>query len=125
MAKSSTSFQPGQSGNPGGRPKAAIAMRDRIRERGGDLADFLFNAMDNADVPWAQRVNAARTLYEFGYGKAPASVKIENKEPSAAEQWISILRQLDGIRKKDKQPKPASNAAHTATPNSAGTDTIQ
>ena len=36
-------FLPGQSGNPGGRPRAAIAMAKLIRERtgnGADLVDF-------------------------------------------------------------------------------------
>ena len=61
--------------------------------------------MDNDNVPWAQRVNAARTLYEFGYGKAPASVKIEATEDSAAQQWINVLKKLKDNKAAANEPK--------------------
>jgi len=45
------------------------------------------------------RVAASNAILDRGYGKAPASVKIEQKEPSAAEAFISIIKSLDDIRK--------------------------
>ena len=117
MAKSSTSFEPGQSGNPGGRPKAAIAMRDKIRERGDDIREFLFDVMDNKvedcpDVPMPQRVLAAKTLQEFGYGKAPATVKIEDGN-SIEQQLIELIKSLDDKPKPTEPQTPSAEEADT------------
>ena len=95
-------FQKGQSGNPGGRPNAAAEIQDKIRERGDDLVEFLFGVVDDEEAPLSQRIIATRTLYEFGYGKAPASLKIEDGN-STAHQLMELIKSLDD---KPKPPLP-------------------
>ena len=51
--------------------------------------------MNDEKAHHSARVAASNAILDRGFGKAPASVKIDNQEPSAAEQFISILRSLD------------------------------
>ena len=94
----------------------------------------LVSIMNDEKAHTGARVAASNAILDRGYGKPPASVKMEHEGQSAAEQWISVLKDLDGIRKKDKQPKPTtalpdgpsvSGSTRTATPTAKGTDTIQ
>lgn len=68
-----TSFKPGQSGNPGGRPKGYEAFREGFRAE-KDLEVIrkrlleVFTDGKDSDV-----VMAARLWYEYGFGKAPAA----------------------------------------------------
>ncbi len=67
-------FQPGQSGNPGGRPSAAKELRERIRERGEDLVEGLLAiALDTAESG-KNRIAATRELLDRGYGKSPQPI---------------------------------------------------
>lgn len=59
-----TPFKPGQSGNPGGRPKGLGA---KAREYGDRCIEVLADALDSADVK--TRIAAARELLDRGYGK--------------------------------------------------------
>lgn len=62
-------FQPGQSGNPGGRPKAAHRVRDLARERTEDAIDVLVSIMRDEGAPAPARVSAASAILDRGYGK--------------------------------------------------------
>jgi hypothetical protein len=59
-------FLPGQTGNPGGRPKGIAAI---AREHTDKAVDVLVSAMDDADP--RVRVVAAKEILDRGYGKAP------------------------------------------------------
>ncbi len=74
MAQSSTSFKPGKTGNPGGRPKEVAEMRALARERTSDAVDTLFSIMDDADKPAAARVAAANSLLDRGWGKLAQAI---------------------------------------------------
>lgn len=68
-------FRPGQSGNPGGRPKAEISLRDLAREHTQDAVATLVAIMkDNAAVS-AARVSAAQALLDRGYGKPKQEIE--------------------------------------------------
>ena len=59
-----TPFKPGQSGNPGGRPKGLGA---KAREHGDRCIEILAAALDAKDE--RTRIAAARELLDRGYGK--------------------------------------------------------
>ncbi|WP_458438733.1 portal protein [Methylorubrum extorquens] len=61
-------FQPGQSGNPGGRPKAAGRVRDAAREH-TEAALAVLVQIATAGESEAARVAAANAILDRGYGK--------------------------------------------------------
>lgn len=69
MAGQATRFKPGQSGNPGGRPKGIAA---KAREHADQAIDVLVNGMDDPDP--RVRIAAAREILDRGWGKPIAMV---------------------------------------------------
>lgn len=80
-------FQPGQSGNPGGRPKGiAKTVRDAC---GGDptmlieglLAIARGEGANGKPVRDADRIRAYELILAYGWGKAPAFASIGGEDP--------------------------------------------
>src|SRR5277367_6711276 len=70
----STSFQPGQSSNPGGRPRGVSRseladVRALARTYGEDAIEALASIMANEKTPPAARVATAIAILDRGYGK--------------------------------------------------------
>ncbi|KQP50825.1 hypothetical protein ASG40_12935 [Methylobacterium sp. Leaf399] len=61
-------FQPGQSGNPGGRPKASARVRDAAREHTEAALQVLIDIAVGGTSE-AARVSAASAILDRGYGK--------------------------------------------------------
>lgn len=64
----STQFQPGQSGNPSGRPKASAKVRDLARAHTETALEALVQ-IATAGESEAARVAAANAILDRGYGK--------------------------------------------------------
>jgi len=87
----SGSFQPGISGNPGGRPKKLADVQEAAQEHSVDAINTLASIMNNAKAPPA----AASALLDRGYGKPLQAVHAENTnvhyavsdKPMSDEEW--------------------------------------
>lgn len=71
-------FQPGQSGNPTGRPKGlAKRARELVGDDGTRVLEFLATVMDDESARLGDRIEAAKLLLERGFGRAPIEVQGE------------------------------------------------
>jgi hypothetical protein len=120
----STSFRPGQSGNPTGRPKrlATIEARrifrdvtDAARERTQDAVDTLSAIMKDSKAPAAARVSAAQALLDRGYGKPAQAIEVE-AGPDLAHLSDEDLKTLERILRPPGFPPPPLLTGHAGSP---------
>ncbi len=77
-------FKPGQSGNPGGRPKGIATEARRLAGRDGrKLLKILADVALDSEQKTADRIRAAEIVLERGFGKSPAFAPIEGENPLA------------------------------------------
>ena len=67
-------FQPGQSGNPSGRARIANNVREIARQHTADAINALVEIVQDKSHP--QRVAAANSLLDRGYGKPIQQVEV-------------------------------------------------
>lgn len=72
-------FQPGQSGNPGGRPAQGVNIRALARQYTEKAIRALVDALDDPRT----KVAAATELLNRGWGKAPQPMSGEDGEGDA------------------------------------------
>jgi Family of unknown function (DUF5681) len=69
-------FLPGQSGNPGGRPKGlARRVRELVGENGELILQFMVQVLGDERARTADRLEAARWLADRGFGKSVQAVE--------------------------------------------------
>lgn len=94
-------FVKGQSGNPGGRPKAAIAIKELARQHSDAAIETLVAALKAENE--STRVAAANSLLDRGWGK-PAQAIIGGDENDPAIRVINeIRRSIVDTRNPDSQ----------------------
>ena len=83
----STSFKPGVSGNPGGRPRrpqtiearrVILGVREAAREMTLDALDTLATIMKDPKAPAAARISAAVALLDCGHGRPYQAVEVKD-----------------------------------------------
>ena len=93
MPRTSTSWSPGQSGNPGGRPKVLTEIRDLAREHTEAAISTLSKIMEDEDAPAAARVSAAESILSRGWGKAPQFSYVESRSVQVRDMAPDWLRE--------------------------------
>lgn len=88
-------WKPGQSGNPGGRPKLNIALRQKCR----DLDEESLAALRAALAVPGERVAAAKVLLAYGHGAPESKPLLDEDEagPTVADEVRKLSR--DELRK--------------------------
>jgi len=91
-------FQPGQSGNPGGRPKAPARVVELARAQTESAIFTLVEVMQNKKAPPSSRVAAAQALLDRGWGKPVQPVDGDGEGGPLA---IEIVRRVVDPAKPD------------------------
>lgn len=85
-----SAWGPGQSGNPGGRPKIAAEVRDLAREHGGKAIERLVALMHSKNESVA--VRAAEAILDRDYGRPRQAMELtENIRPLEPPRDFSKL----------------------------------
>lgn len=113
-------FEPGKSGNPGGRPKG---LAKRVREEVGDEGELvklmLCIAYDLKNESTRDRMDAVKWLSDRGWGKAPAFAPVEDDDPlelsdaRATEVAAELDKRLDDLAAARAAREAAREAAAT------------
>ena len=102
----STSFKPGQSGNPGGKPKLIEPARKILadikllaKEASEEAIKTLTAVMGDKAAPPAARVGAATAILDRGYGKPSQTIEanVTFLDKLSDAERIALLAVLDAI----------------------------
>ena len=95
----STSFRPGQSGNPNGRPKVVADVQNVAREHSSEAIETLAGIMRDPKAPAAARISAASALLDRGYGKPSQAIDATTNvhyfvsdQPMTEDEWDGEVR---------------------------------
>ena len=106
-SKNIQQFQPGQSGNPGGRPKLGVALAEKVRKAtkdGNTLIRLLVEIADGGqEAKISDRLAAADMLLSRGWGKSVSQVEVTadvQVSHTLSDFNTAELRELVAKRKK-------------------------
>lgn len=105
-------WKPGQSGNPGGRPKGlARRVRELVGGDGETITHFMLDTLKNEDAEMRDRMEAAKWLADRGWGKAANHAPIEDADPLGLDEVDAAIAGLVdelATRREAKAPRPAA-----------------
>jgi hypothetical protein len=109
-------FQPGQSGNPGGKPKAIVEVAAAARARTVEAIETLTTIMRDKKATASARVSAAVAMLERGWGKAPQSISVK-RDPSEMrtmtdDELVAIAAGIDTVA--DTETGSSEHSASTS-----------
>lgn len=118
-------FMPGESGNPGGRPKGlAKRVREAVGRDGERLVTLHVDVMDDPEQKMADRLAAARWLADRGFGRvalvadAPEAVGspyipvARARTPERLGELLEIAAELGwSPSPREEKPPPSGNGA--------------
>lgn len=90
-------WQPGQSGNPGGRPKVIGELRDLARIHTLEALETLTEIMKDKGAPPAARVAAVSHILDRGYGKPTQTISatVQNIRQMTDDELLSFITGTD------------------------------
>jgi hypothetical protein len=84
------SWKPGESGNPGGRPKGYGDIRDLARNHTDRAIQVLATIMDDEKAPKNARAAAAQALLDRGWGRPETNLNVNETRDS----WSDFLKKI-------------------------------
>ena len=93
LGNRANTFRPGQSGNPGGRPKKNLDLAALAQKHAEKAVLTLAEVMMNEEAPPSARVSAAAEILDRGFGRAPASLDVNHKL-GISEEFEQFMRGL-------------------------------
>ena len=113
-------FAPGQSGNPGGRPRIPDDVKALARSYTREAITTAAEIMRNPAETGTARMSAVNTILDRGWGKAPQHISVDNMEDlSDAElraELAAAVAELRcaGLDPEGEDPATGSDSAPTA-----------
>jgi hypothetical protein len=106
-------FRPGQSGNPGGRPKALHRLTDLAREHTEEAVETLVAIMRDKDASSTARTAAAAHLLDRGWGKAAQPVDLAgNGLERLSDDELAMLQAFVESQLVPEEDAPAEGSMH-------------
>jgi hypothetical protein len=84
-------FAKGVSGNPGGRPKEAVHVKELAREYTVQAVTTLAEIMCDPEAPAAARARSAEALLNRGWGTPESTANVNVSTDPTTEQLIQII----------------------------------
>lgn len=86
-------WRPGESGNPGGRPRALAEVRDAARAHTAEALATLVEVMRSREATPGVRLAAAEALLDRGWGRPAVAVAVDVSEAELPAVDVSALRE--------------------------------
>ena len=109
-------FGVGNNANPGGRPKGLQSFRQSAQDASPTAVKVLQAIMLNKLVSANARVNAARTILEYAWGKPRQSIDLGGPNGEPLPGSGAPLDLLPFLRRLVKEPEPEGGASPASAP---------